>query len=217
MRKAAILLAITLISLPAISQGKKYQKGMQAAIKEMNKANTPEAWVKCAASFEEFAEAHPDQWIPLYYASYMHIIVNFEEEDPAVKDKHLEKAIALLNKARELAPEQSELQTLQAFYFIGMMSVDPETRGPEYYQDVAWTLSNARETDPKNPRAAYLDAVMTLNMPDFLGGGPEPAKPMFLEAQKLFEGFQNDDPLWPSWGADLVAEELKNLEELLQE
>jgi len=55
---------------------------------------------------------------------------------------------------------------------------------------------------------------MALNMPDFLGGGPAAAKPIFLEAEKLFKEFQNEDPLWPSWGADQVKDELKRLKDV---
>jgi hypothetical protein len=211
MKKALVLLGIALISLPAISQGKKYQKGMRKAIEQMNEANDPAAYLECIDTFEEFAQANPTQWIPSYYAAQMLILNSFEEADPASKDKLLERANKSLDYALKMAPGESEIHALQAFYYIGMMSVDPETRGPQYFEDVNWALNKAKELNPKNPRGKYLEAMMALNMPDFMGGGPEAAKPIFLEAEKHFGEFQNEDPLWPSWGADLVQEELKKL------
>lgn len=213
MKKTIVLLVIALISLPAISQGKKYQKGMLKALEQMNEANEPAAYLECIATFEEFAEANPTQWMPSYYAAQMLIISNFEEDDPATRDKLLERANKSLGYALKMAPKESEIHVMQAFYFIGMMSVDPETRGPQYFEDVNWALNKARELNPANPRGAYLEGMMALNMPDFLGGGPATAKPIFQDAEKLFKEFQNEDPLWPSWGADMVQEELKKLEE----
>jgi hypothetical protein len=211
MKKALLLLSIALISLPAISQGKKYQKGMLKAIQQMDKASDPAAYMESVATFEAFAEANPTQWIPSYYAAQMLILTSFEEDNPDTKDNLLARANKSLGYALKMAPGESEIHTLQAFYYIGMMSVDPETRGPEYFEDVNWALSKASELNPKNPRAKYLEAMMALNMPDFLGGGPETAKPIFLDAEELFKDFQNEDPLWPSWGADIVQEELKKL------
>jgi len=214
MKKAIILLAITLVSLPAISQGRKYQKGMLKAIEKMNESNDNAAYLECVATFEEFAEANPTQWIPSYYAAQMLIITSFDEGDPATRDKLLEKANKSLGYALKMEPSESEIHVMQAFYYIAMMAVDPETRGPEYFQDVSWVLNKAKELNPANPRGAYLEAMMALNMPDFLGGGPAAAKPIFLEAEKLFKEFQNEDPLWPSWGADQVKDELKRLKDV---
>lgn len=213
MKKALVLLGIALISLPAMSQGKKYQKGMLKAIEQMKEADDPAAYLECVAAFEEFSQANPTQWIPSYYAAQMLIISSFEEKDPLTKDKYLEKANKSLGYALKMAPRESEIHVLQAFYYIGMISVDPETRGPEYFEDVNWALNKARELNPKNPRGKFLEANMALNMPDFMGGGPEAAKPIFLEAEKLFGEFQIEDPLWPSWGEDQVQEELMKLGE----
>jgi hypothetical protein len=136
------------------------------------------------------------------------------ESDPDQKDVLLDRAKISMNRALKLAPDESEVQVLKALYLIGMMSVDPEVRGGEYYQDFNWTLQKAQELDADNPRAKYLEALMALNMPDFMGGGPAAAKPIFLEAAEKFDTFQNEDPLWPTWGADLVADELDRLKDM---
>jgi hypothetical protein len=214
MKKALFYLMIILVSLPAMSQGKKYQKVMLRTIQEMNEASDPESSLRSISIFEEIAQDYPDQWIPLYYASQLLVTSSFGESDPATKDDLLARAKKSLDTALELAPEESEIQVLNALYYIGMMSVDPETRGPEYYMDVTYALDKSKALNPGNPRAAYLDGIMALNMPDFMGGGPAAAKPILLDAEKLFTEFQNDDPLSPSWGADLVKDELEKLEDI---
>ncbi|MCK5066955.1 MAG: hypothetical protein KAR16_05935 [Bacteroidales bacterium] len=214
MKKILFLLMIILVSLPSMSQGKKYQKGMLKAIELMNDAADPESSLQCVTTFEEFAQKYPDQWIPFYYASQILIIASLEESDPAKSDTLLVRAKKSLDKASELAPEESEIHVLKALYYIGMMSVDPATRGPEYFQDVTWELDRAKELGPENPRAAFLDGMMAMNLPDYMGGGPAAAKPIFLDAEKKFNEFQNNDPLWPSWGTDQVKEELEKLKDI---
>ncbi len=214
MEKALILLTVILVSMPAVSQGRKYQKGMLKAIQQMDEISDPSSLKELAATFETFSETHPTEWIPNYYASLALINASFDVSDEDSKDKLLERAKKSIGYSMKLAPQESELHVLQAFYYIAMMSVDPSIRGPEYYEDVLASLDKAHELNSKNPRAAFLQAMMSLNMPEFLGGGPELAKPIFLEAKQKFEAFENDNPLWPSWGAESVLEELEKLKDI---
>jgi hypothetical protein len=214
MKKALILLTLILVSQMAMPQGKKYQKGMLKAIKKMNQVSDLSGLKECAASFEAFGEANPTEWLPSYYASLSLINASYDESDAEGKDKLLERASKAIGYALKLAPKESELHVLQAFYYIGMISVDSDIRGPEYYEDVLYFLETAEKLDSKNPRGAFLQAMMTLNMPEFLGGGPEAAKPLFLGAEKLFSEFENDNPLWPSWGAEDVQAELERLKDI---
>jgi hypothetical protein len=214
MKKSFILLLTLLVSVPVLSQGRKYQKAMLRTIQEMHEASSPESSQHVATLFEEISEQYPDQWMPCYYASQILIFTCFEASDPATKDDLLVRAEKSLDKALELAPEESEVTVLQALYYLGMMSVDPEIRGPEYYMDFNGALNKSKTLSPDNPRAAYLDGIMALNMPDYMGGGPAAAKPIFLDAEKKYGEFQNEDPLWPSWGADLVKSELERLDDV---
>jgi len=94
---------------------------------------------------------------------------------------------------------------------LARITLAPESRGPVYFEDVTYALEKAKELNPDNPRTYYLQAILTLNLPDFMGGGPQAAKPIFLEADKKFKAFQNDDPLWPGWGEEHNQEELERL------
>jgi hypothetical protein len=45
-----------------------------------------------------------------------------------------------------------------------------------------------------------------------MGGGPEAARPIFMEAEAKFKAFQNEDPLWPHWGEEANRAELEKLQ-----
>ena len=214
MKKALILLTLILVSLSAMPQDKKYQKAMLKAIKKMDQVSDPAALKESASAFEALGENNPTEWIPYYYASFALINASFEESDEDSKDQLLERAQKSIGYSMKLAPKESELHVLQAYYYTGVINVDPNIRGAEYYEDALFSLEKAAELNPDNPRGAFLQAMMTLNMPEFLGGGPEAAKPLFLEAEKLFSEFENDNPLWPSWGAEDVQAVLERLKDI---
>lgn len=213
MKKALFLLSLILMTIAAMAQGKKYNKAMASVIEQMNESTDPLTELELVSGFEEIADAYPDQWLPAYHAARILISGNFSNPEPDEKDLLLEQARKLLDRAFKLAPEESELFVLDALYYIGMMSVDPESRGPIYYMDAMDAIGKSKSLNPDNPRAFYMDAMMTLNMPEFMGGGPGPAKPIFLEAMEKFKAYQNEDPFWPAWGEDLVRAELDRMEE----
>ncbi len=213
MKKVFFLASLVLLSLPVLSQGRKYNKAMLSAVEKMNEAPDPSSELKLAASFEEIALNYPDQWLPSYHASRILVFSSFEESDGSKSDTLLDRAKKSLDKVMKMVPEESEVHVLEAFYYIGMISADPDTRGQLYYQDVLDAIQKSKQLNPENPRPYYVDGMMTFNMPEFLGGGAEAAKPILLEAQEKFKTFHHDDPFWPVWGEDLNQDELDRLKE----
>lgn len=214
MKNTLILFLISLITLPGISQDRKYQKSMLKSIEEMNKTTDRADHMTCVATFEELAGTHPDQYFPLYYAARTLINLSFEDSDQTRGDGQLDRANELIDKAMILDPEESELHVLKALLLLARITLDPMTRGPMYFEGVNASLAKAKSLNPENPRAYYLDGLITLNLPEFIGGGPLAAKPIFLEAAKKFESYQNSDPIWPSWGEEDNSAELEKLKDV---
>ncbi len=213
MKKTLFLALLALLTVPTMSQGKKYKKAMKAAVEEMQVATDAASEMELVTGFEDIAQNYPDQWLPSYHASRILVFSSFEESDADKSDALLDRAKILLNSSMKLVPEESEVHVLESLYYIGMMSVDPTTRGQLYYEDVLASIQKAKSLNPENPRAYYLDGMMTANLPEFIGGGPEAAKPIYLEAAEKFKAFHNEDPFWPVWGEDLNQAELDRLNE----
>lgn len=212
MKKALFLVSLILLSIPAMSQGKKYSNAMQAAVEKMNEADGA-GELEVAADFEKIAQDYPDQWLPSYHAARILATASFGDIDAAQKDTLLDRAKIWMQQAEDLVPEESEVHILKALYYIGLISAEPDTRGAIYYQDAMDAIHKGLDLNPENPRAYYMNASWTLNTPEFMGGGPEAARPMFMEAQQKFQDYTNEDPFWPSWGEDWNQSELERLEE----
>jgi hypothetical protein len=188
-----------------------YEKAMLETIGKLNYAATIEDFQGTANTFERIALNETKEWLPLYYAAYSYIILSFQEPDLNKKDPLLDKAQDFLNRAFKLSAEESELFALQAFLYPSRMTVDPLNRGMQYIGLLNQSIEKAIQLNPENPRCYYLKAVITLNMPEGMGGGAAFAKPMFETAKIKFENFQPKSPLWPNWGKEINQGELDKL------
>jgi hypothetical protein len=211
MKKTIFLLCLTLLSIPVMSQGKEYTKVMQTAMEKMNEANGA-GELEVAADLEKIAQDYPDQWLPSYHAARILITASFMETEIGQQDALLDRAKKWMLQAENMVPEESEVQVLKALYYTGLISAEPDTRGPIYYQDAMDAIQKGLDLNPDNPRAHYMNASWTLNSPEFLGGGPEAARPLLLEAQQKFKDYENEDPFWPAWGEDWNQAELDRIE-----
>ena len=211
-RILTILLAtILLCTQNARGQEDRYLKAMLGALEKMDQASDPADLIESANQFERIATAEKSRWMPYYYASYSLVVMSFDETDGGKKDQILDRAQELLDKAMELEPGESELHVLQAFLYPSRIMVDPMGRGMDLIGKMLSSLETAKELNPGNPRAYFLEGVNKLNLPASMGGGVEAGKPILEEALQKFEAFANEDPLWPGWGEEATREELAKL------
>lgn len=218
MKKISLLISIILVSILSFSQDNpnqdaKYLKIMTQTIESMDNASDSDEYLNCANQFERIAMAEKNQWIPYYYGAYTLITMSFDEPDGNQRDLLLDRAQLLLDQALELAPEESELHTLQAFLYPSRILVDPMGRGMLYMEKMFTSLGTAKALNPDNPRIYFLEGVNKLNLPPSMGGGPGVAQPILEEADAKFKAFHNDDPLWPGWGEEANKAELYKLQQ----
>jgi tetratricopeptide (TPR) repeat protein len=211
MKKTLLLIMIATVSVASFSQGRKYRKLMAAAMEQTEGVTGLEASLQSAGQFDAIADRYNDQWLPLYHSARVLTFACFGNQDGPRVDSLLDRAQVSLDRAFELEPSESELYALQALAILARITVDPFTRGAEYFEDLNSALDKAKALNPENPRTYYLQALLILNLPDYMGGGPGPAKPIFEEAAAKFESFSNKDPFWPGWGEDLNRTELERL------
>lgn len=189
----------------------KYEEAMGKAIEKLNYATENSDFQEVANLFERIAQNENKEWLPLYYYAQCYIVISYNESDPGKTDDLLDKAQNALDKAFQITSEESELYAMQALLYPSRITVDPMGRGMEYVGKMNRALDEAIRLNPENPRAYYLRAVTTLNMPEDFGGGPKVAKPIFETAQQKFEAFTPATALSPNWGKEQNEAELAKL------
>lgn len=214
MKKLIVFTLAIALAIPALPQSKGYNKAMTRAIQMMNEASTPESFHESIKQFEELAATYPEQWLPYYYQAQALTMLSLREKDIPTIDGNLDRAQEAIEKADTIHPEESEIYVIKALLNLGRITVDPVGRSAIYFEAVSSDILKARELNSENPRAHFIQALFTLYLPEFLGGGPAGAKPKFLEAAEKFKSFENPEPLWPDWGEDLNHDELVKLKDI---
>lgn len=205
MKKIVLTSIIILASILTYAGEKEYMEAMGKNLQEMAKAKTSTDFIAVANSFERIAEASPDKWLPNYYVAYSYINMVFAEGSTEDIDKTLDKAEAFLKKARELSPNNSEIEVLQGWIYQGRIQVDPMGRGMSYSQKAAESFGKAKNLSPDNPRIYFLTGQNVLHTPEMFGGGQEAACPYFLEAEEKYEAFTPETAISPNWGKEYTT------------
>ena len=211
--KKLITVIFILSVFNSFSQKSDYEKTMLAAIEKMNSSESQANFQETANIFERISLAEKSEWLPLYYAAYLNIVIGHQEPELTKKDPIFDKAQNYLDKAFKIAPNESELFALQAFLYPGRMVVDPMARGMVYMDKLNVALDKAIEINPDNPRSYYLRGIMVLNMPESFGGGVSAARPILETAEEKFKKFKTKSAIHPHWGEELNKMELEKIGE----
>lgn len=206
MKNAFLSIIFTLFHIAAFAQNARYTAAMTKAIAQLDSAKTSAQHLEAANSFARIASAEPKEWLPAYYAAFGQINAAFVllRENPSKAEEAIEAAQSSLDKAKALAPTESEIAVLQAYILIARVSENPMVKGQELSPQVFAELGKAAALNPDNPRAPFLQGMYTLNMPEFYGGGAARAKPFFEKAAVLYEKAQ-PEALMPTWGKESNA------------
>jgi tetratricopeptide (TPR) repeat protein len=209
--KTLLTLLFSIFLISGFSQENRYEQAMLQAKEKMNNAGINSEFIEAANTFERIGQSEKNEWLPLYHAAFCYVTIGHLEQDMTKKDPIFDKAQQFLDRAFVIAPQESELFTLQAFVYPGRMAVDPMGRGVEYLGKLNAAIDKAIQLNPDNPRSYYLRAVILVNMPEAFGGGPAVAKPIFETAKQKFDQFIPKSPIWPDWGKEQNNEELSKL------
>lgn len=184
-----------------------FEKAMTKQIQAMETIQTLEESQKVSNSFLRISEAQPEEWLPLYYASLLQIESAFRFG--VNQDQAFEQALEYIEKAKKIAPGNSELTALEGYAVMGKISVDPANRGQSMTPEAIQLFGKAIALDKENPRAVLLMAQMELGMAQFFGSGSEKACGMARmgsdllrkEKEKITESY-----ILPTWGQRMASQ-----------
>ncbi|NCI48869.1 hypothetical protein GWC95_02975 [Sediminibacterium roseum] len=196
-----VLVIISLFLCAFGSAQPKYEGAMGKGLQQLKDAKSADDMTATAAFFERVGEAEKDKWLPYYYAAYANYLTGWMNPK-ADKDKVAEKTKELVTKAEALSPNNSELFCLRQMTAIQQMTVDPMTRYQSYGAEINANTAKAKQADPTNPRAWFVDAQYWKNVPEAFGGGKATAKKLVEKSLELYKTFKPASPLHPTWGQE---------------
>jgi tetratricopeptide (TPR) repeat protein len=203
-----IALLVLVASKLALAHDDKYVSAMQKNIEAVYTATTIPDLQTAVNVFERIAEAEKTKWEPFYYASFGYVMMANREQDGAKKDTYLDLALARIEKAAALQPNDAEIVALEGFVHMIRVTVDPASRGQQYSGMAFQSFSKAVALNPENPRALSLLAQMQYGTAQFFKAPTTEACATLQRALEQFETYTTDSVLAPQWGKGM-AERLK--------
>ena len=198
--KNLTLMFIVFLFAVSIKAQSQYQETMAESIAEIETAKTMDEYLDLSNRFLRIAEAEPKEWLPEYYASYCTVMQSFSIEDNKEKDKLLNSAMEIINKAEAKSKDNTEILVLKAFVLQMQISIDPMTRGMKYGMEADRLITKAIELNPGNPRPYMLRAESQFYTPEQFGGGKAKAKVNFEKAIERYKTFVPESSIHPNWG-----------------
>lgn len=171
-------------------------------LEKLRAASTPDAVAEATNYFERLSEAHPGEWLPLYYAAYGSLKAGMQEENESQKDLWYKKGIAFIEKAGAIKKNDSEILSMEAYLRLMYIANDSMKRAPTQTADALALLDRAKELDPANPRPWFIHGQNTFFTPPFFGGGAKNARPLLEKAVSLYQSFKPASQVMPDWGME---------------
>ena len=201
MKKISLFAAIVFFAGFAFGQSDKYVAAMKANISMVDSMMAKQNGAEMANNFERIADAEKTQWLPYYYAAYCKIVQSYNEQDNSKKDAIADKSKELIDKAVSiLGKDNSETAVVKSMIATAHMIVDPQSRYMTYGTESGEYIEKAKSLDSTNPRPVLLEAEGKFYTPEQFGGGKDVAKEYFDKASDLYEKFQPETELSPTWG-----------------
>lgn len=215
MKKLIIILSMIIPVLSIAQDNKKFVTAMEKQIAVLENGKTAEDYQQAANGFERIAGAETKEWLPLYYQAFANLLIGMQQTENTKKDEYFDKAQTLIEKADELAKDNSEIYAMKSWIVSMKISVDPMNRGRELGMESGMLTATAMKLDPENPRPYLLKGQGLMYTPEQFGGGKAKAIPVLEQAVEKYKNFKPSSSIMPHWGeerAKTVLAECKKAE-----
>ncbi|MFI5372855.1 MAG: tetratricopeptide repeat protein [Candidatus Eisenbacteria bacterium] len=156
-------------------------------------------------AFESLAAAEPDSVVLEYWVAvcdWRATPLAMRGANPKVPRSICEHGLAVTGRVLAKNPRDAATLALEAGLLGLSLSFQDASAAMTVGPRMIALYARARALAPDDPRVAFLDALNTLHMPEFYGGGARKALPRFEEAIARFDHDTAAGPLAPVWGRD---------------
>ncbi len=204
MKRLSSVLVVWIIFISHVyAQTAAYPAAIKKGLEQAKTATTVAGLQELSAYFDHLSIDEKTQWLPSYYAALYNMLAGtFSMKIPKDADPIFDKAMAQINKANAIKPNESEILALKGHITYMQMAVDPMNRymisGPQTKAEI----DSAQTLNAENPRVYYLRGMQLFYTPEQYGGGKAAARPLLQQAVEKFKTFKPETDLTPVWGAD---------------
>jgi hypothetical protein len=154
-----------------------------------------------ANKFRVIANVEEEEWLPLYYEAQCYIMIGFMGGLSAEeKDAYLDKASAIIDNMKQMAPNEAEIKVLEAYYLTGSLLVNPPQRAMTTTPMIHSAIAKALAMETNNPRALFLRISNEMGTASYFGEDTGVYCAQARELLQNWDSYKLKSPIHPRWG-----------------
>lgn len=205
-----------LITASTMAQGQE-EKTIAASVAKLDRAASARDYQQLAGEFATIAKQPGSSWLPWYYAAYCNARTAwlYERDGDRIEpfarlaEEQARQSLSLIDTVKQ-RQELSELYCVLSMVKRAWVFINPMSYGRQYGPVAAQYIQKARQTNPANPRALYLEGWEKDATPKMWGGDKKKAKELLLQSLQLLDT-QAATGVQPHWGRQEVTALLQQL------
>ncbi len=206
MKKTTLFICTLLISTLVMGGNEKYVKKMGETLQGFSTCTTLEDYQELANRFQVIGKVETGEWLPLYYEAQCYILIGFMGQlSDEAKDSYLEEASSLIDKMKEKAPHEAEIEVLESFYLTGSLLVNPPQRSMSTTPLIHSAIGRALAIEPNNPRALAMRISNEFGMAQYFGSDTAPLCEQATILLENWDSYEIKSPIHPNWGKDQIT------------
>lgn len=142
----------------------------------------------------------PGEWLPDYYIAYLDLKLVLSRNTDKPADLLQEAAEKLSQLKGNAKANESEVYTLEGYYYYAMIAQDPAVNGQKYYREVVAGYEKAIRLDPSNPRPQLQLAIFQNLMAAFMKQTNSGFCDKLQQLEQTFRDFKPASAVAPAWG-----------------
>ncbi len=216
--KKRIFFVVAVLTMITASQAQDAStQQLNSAVAKVASARNVKNYQLLASEFANIAEAQKTNWLPWYYAALCNAKIGWLLQndgdliEPFAKkgEVQIQKSLSLLDTSKQ-KKELSEVYCVLSMLKRANVFINPMTYGRKYGPAASHYIQLARQVNPENPRAIYLEGWEKYATPKMWGGDKKKAKELLELAEQRLNAQQVSNS-YPYWGKKEVEETLKKL------
>lgn len=178
-----------------------FENQLSETLTAINEAESVGGIFENINKLKRLSTKYPNEWLSDYYIALLDIKLSMAAQDEKKRESLLDDAKETLATLKEKENTiESEVLTLDGYYYYALIAKDPQSNGQLYYKDVIGSYEKAIAIDKTNPRPILMLAIFQKMMSKFSGGENSGFCSELSEIEQLLASSKPKNEVYPKWG-----------------
>ena len=180
-----------------------YEELMYSSISKCEQSSKQSKYFECVSELKRIEVMFPDgNWLTDYYIALYEIQATIGNKNPD-NAALLQDAKEYIHKLKiEKEADQSEVSTVEGYYYYALIAANPAQNGQSYYTSVLDSYNKALVINSDNPRALLLLMVFKMNMAKSTGRQLNENFTSLIERIGVLLEKEDKKSITPHWGTN---------------